>query len=434
MSDSLQNTETVIVALLIVALTLGFALRRLRLRRPDFNVGLPVAVAVGLRLAAIAGISSTGLGSTLRGGDETTFLQTAQHLAAQPFGHGFWPHGQYQLHTVVFALELKVGHFTLGAMRIVQVGFAVLGVVLIVAAVYDLASGRAAWISAWVLALEPTSVFFSSALHKEPLMMLATGLAVFGGTKIWRRLDMNGVALCAAGGLIAVETRSYAGWFLVSACVLLLLHAALRQLNRPLVAMPMIYLVTIGAFVATPVVLQASSKKNLQQLQISQNANTSPVSGRIGPNGNNLALERVNFSTRSAIISNLPKRIRDIVLKPYPWQLGDASQRFGAIGTVIAWAGLLLLLRYAWANRGRVFPRAGPLLYPLLFLLVAYSLSAGNAGTGFRYRTHLVVLGFAMLVVLRDYAVRSRAVDRAHGFGSAERERQLAGEFSPALH
>ena len=50
-------------------------------------------------------------------------------------------------------------------------------------------------------------------------MELASGLVVFGGTKIWQRLDLNGFVLCGLGGMIAVETRSYAGWFLVSAAV-----------------------------------------------------------------------------------------------------------------------------------------------------------------------------------------------------------------------
>lgn len=53
-----------------------------------------------------------------------------------------------------------------------------------------------------------------------------------------------------------------------------------------------------------------------------------------------------------------------------------------------------------------------PILYPLLFLMAAYSLSAGNAGTGFRYRTHLVVLGVAMLVVLREHVLRAPADGR----------------------
>jgi hypothetical protein len=50
-------------------------------------------------------------------------------------------------------------------------------------------------------------------------------------------------------------------------------------------------------------------------------------------------------------------------------------------------------------------------LYPLTFLLMAYALSAGNAGTGFRYRTHLVTLSLAMLIILRT-AVLARATPR----------------------
>ena len=45
--------------------------------------------------------------------------------------------------------------------------------------------------------------------------------------------------------------------------------------------------------------------------------------------------------------------------------------------------------------------RAGPLVYPALIMLAAYSLSAGNAGTSFRYRTHLVAMAIALIVVLR---------------------------------
>lgn len=428
-----QSVEGVLIAALLACLVLGYFVRRLALTRPDFNVGLPFAVGVGIRLIAIAGVSSTGLSSSLRGGDETTFLDTARELAAQPFGRGYWPHGRYQLHTVVFALQIKLGQFTEGAMRITQVGFAMLGALLIVAAVHDLAGGRAARLAAWLVALEPSSIFFSSALHKEPLMMLATGLAVFGAAKIWRRLDLQGVVLCAIAGLIAVETRSYAGWFLVSACVLLILHASLRQLDRPLIAMPLIYLVTVAGFAATPVILQASSNQNLSQLQLSQNTNTSGVGQGTGPNGSNLALEKVDFSTRGAILSNLPKRIRDIIIKPYPWQLGDASQGFGAIGTVIEWAGLVLLLRYAWRSRGRVFPLSAPLLYPLLFLLVAYSLSAGNAGTGFRYRMHLVTLGLAMMVVLREHAMRARESESTDAVTASEPGRRPPSELAPAL-
>jgi hypothetical protein len=264
-------------------------------------------------------------------------------------------------------------------------------------------------------------------------MELAAGLVVFGGTKIWQRLDLNGFILCALGGLIAIETRSYAGWFLVSAAVLLTLHAALRRLDRPLRAMPIVYAVVLIVFLATPTLLSVTSRASLQRLQQAQEFTTgAQAAGNTGgPNSDNLALEQVDFSTRGAVIRNLPGRVFDLVFRPYPWQLQNTSQRLGAVGSVVALAVLLLLVGYGWRSRGHIFAWSAPILYPLLFLTVAYALSAGNAGTGFRYRTHLVVLGVAMLTVLREHVLRARAgaPDLAH-LGSPA----APGEPSPARH
>src|SRR4051794_38566330 len=405
-----QDAEGLVLAVMAVGGVLWYLTAALARSRPGLRIGAPIMTGVGIRLVALAGIGVTGLDSTLRGGDELTFIGRARHLAAQPLGHGNLPHGPYKLHTDLFALQLKLGFITEGAMRVAQVGIATAGAILIAAAVYDLAGGRAARLAAWLIAFSPAAVFYDSALHKEPLMALASGLVVFGGTMCWLRLDVRGILVCALGGTIAVETRSYAGWFLVSAAVLLLLHAALRNLHRPLRAMPAIYAVALIAFVGTPVLLQASSKEKLAPLQETQDANAAGVGqGTGGANTSNLALERVDLSTRSAIVKNLPTRMRDLIVRPYPWELGNASQRLGTLGTLLAYAILLLLLHYAWLNRGAVFARAAPLLYPLLFMLVAYSLSVGNAGTGFRYRSHLVTLAIAGLVILREHVLRARA-------------------------
>jgi Na+/melibiose symporter-like transporter len=53
--------------------------------------------------------------------------------------------------------------------------------------------------------------------------------------------------------------------------------------------------------------------------------------------------------------------------------------------------------------------RAGPLIYTAFFLLLAYSLSAGNAGTAFRYRMHLVAVALCAVVVIRWLRTREQA-------------------------
>jgi hypothetical protein len=401
--DTLVRVETVILSFLISASALGFVAMRLRVHRPGFRIGTPLGVAFGLRLLAIAGISATGLESTLRGGDEDTFMYWARALANSPLGHGFYPHGNYPLHTVVFALQLKLGGFSEGGLRITQVGLALMGVLLVLAAVHDLAGARAARITAWVLAFEPASIFFNSILHKEPLMELASGLMVFGGSKVWRRLDPSGIVIMALAGFIAIKTRPYAGWFLVSGGVLVILHASLRRLDRPLRAMPLVYAVIIAGFVATPAIIQATSNKNLQTLQRSQNANTNPdqQSPGTGAGSNNLALDQVDYSSRGKVFTNLPKRMLDVVVRPYPWQVSNPSQQLGAVGSLFALTVFVLLIGSVVRRRRELMALAGPVVYPMIFLLMAYALSAGNAGTSFRYRTHVVTLAVAMLLALR---------------------------------
>lgn len=105
---------------------------------------------------------------------------------------------------------------------------------------------------------------------------------------------------------------------------------------------------------------------------------------------------------------DLPRRVGDVLLRPYPWQLGSTKQRIGLIGGVIALATLIWLLGELIRNRGRIMERAGPLVYVGVFLLLAYSLSAANAGTAFRYRTQLVAIALCLVVALYQDRLRER--------------------------
>lgn len=411
MSNTVIDVECVIVTALGVGFALVLLLRALGRSRPELSLTAPFAVGYGLRLLVIAGVSATGIGSTLRGGDELTWLSHAHKIASLSWTSGEWLPTSHQsfLHALVFAAQLKVLGSPEGALRIAQVGIAMAGAMLIATAVYDIAGPRAARLTAWLLSLEVASLFFNGLLLKEPLMELASGLVVFGASKVWRKLELDGIALLVLGSLIALGTRWYVGWFLLACAVLLILHAAMRQLGGRLRSLPLIYGMVAVVFVATPAVLAATSHKSLEEnLQGSQNANATSTAGNGKPNGNNLALEKVDFSTRGAILANLPQRIRDVLLRPYPWQVGNVNQMLGVLGSLVALACFFLLIRFALLCRGEVMRRAGPLLYPFFFLLVAYALSTGNAGAGFRYRTHLVTLALAAMVVLRETALERR--------------------------
>ncbi len=398
----------------VVAVVAG----RLGRARPGFAIARPAAMAFTVRVIAAGLISLTPVARTLRGGDEITFLDHATRIAGTPFGSSEWTHAlTSELHVFVFAAQ----HYLLDspelALRVTQVGIAVVGLMLLAAAVYELAGARASVLAMWLLALEPAGVFFSSLLHKEANMMLAIGLVALGGAKIWKRGEPRYLISIAVGCLIAVATRQYAGWFLIAAAAATVLHAGLRVENRSragLRSLGLVALVILFAAIAAPTVLNASTHESLEKnLQESQEANATDSS--------NLKLEQVDFSTRGAIVVNLPRRIPDVLLRPFPWQLGNVSEGIGLLGTVAAYLAFFFLVRAGIRRRGEIMTRAGPLIYLGFFLLIAYSLSAGNAGTAFRYRTQIIA------VLICAFAALWRPVEHARAVEAPEGVRQWRG-------
>jgi hypothetical protein len=385
---------------------------RLGRSRPGFAIARPAAMAFVIRVIAAGFISLTPVARTLRGGDEITFLNHAQRVASTPFGSSEWTHAlASELHVFVLAAQ----HYLLDspelALRVTQVGIAVVGLMLLAAAVYELAGARASVLAMWLLAFEPASVFFSSLLHKEANVMLAIGLVALGGAKIWKRGEPRYLFSIAVGCLIAVATRQYAGWFLIAAGAATVLHAGLRVENRSragLRSLGLVALVVLFAAIAAPTVLNASTHESLEKnLQQSQEANASDSS--------NLKLEQVDFSTRGAIVVNLPRRIPDVLLRPFPWQLGNVSEGIGLFGTFAAYLAFFFLVRAGIRRRGEIMTRAGPLIYLGFFLLIAYSLSAGNAGTAFRYRTQIIAVLICAFAALWRPVEHSRTVEAPGG-------------------
>ena len=401
--QGLFEVQSVMAAGAVVITALWLLLHRLGRSRPELRIGRAVAAGVTLRVVAAAALSEVAPGA--RGTDETTFLERARSLLDSPLtGSESIQAFTSEFHVWLFALQLRIPDFPEFAMRLLQVGISVAGLLLLLAAVYDLAGGRAAGIAAWLTMLEPSSIFFSSFLHKEPFMLFGAGLVAFGGARLWHRRDPHALLLMAAGGSVATVARPYAGAMLFVAIAAIGLHGSIAKRGpmqrRSLVTGALILVVLLAG---TPAALnQTSDERLLSRLQTVHDINASDES--------NLKLGRVDFSTRTNIILNLPKRMVDVAFRPFPWELGSTNQRLGLPGTLVALAVMLLLIRELLTPRG-LFGRAGPVLYPAVFLFLAFSLSSGNAGTAFRLRSTVVSLAIAAIVVLRIKRAQQRAAE-----------------------
>jgi hypothetical protein len=250
-------------------------------------------------------------------------------------------------------------------------------------------------------------------------MFLAEGLVAFGGARMWKHGDLGSLAIVTLGCLVGVATRPYAGWFLIAAGAAIALHAGVRTTRKNEVsALGLIAVVVLVGAISAPTIWEASSDESLEE-NVQQSHDFAATDEEA-----NLSLERVDFSTREAVITNLPIRMWDVTFRPYIWELGNASQRIGAIGGLVTLGILAFLAAALYNRRGELFARAGPLLYLGFFLLVAYSLSTSNAGTGFRYRTHVLAIALCLIATLwiwRTERAPSPAVRRTAEVAPEER-------------
>ncbi|MGI8559583.1 MAG: glycosyltransferase family 39 protein [Solirubrobacteraceae bacterium] len=416
----LYQTEGFLFVLAAAAWVLWWLLGRLRRRRPDLRITGSIASAMVIRIVAAGAVSLLPNSRGLRGIDELTFLANAQQIRASPLLSILLGHSISPLHQWLFAVQQRLFDASDLTLRLTQITLSVIGLTLVATAVYDLAGARAARLAAWLLALEPTGVFYSSFLHKEPLITLAMGLVAYGGASMWGRRSMGAVAVMGAGCTVATLARPYAGWFLIGASIAITLHATLRHQRGRRAALSAAAIVGV-VLAVIPIGLQAAPAQ-LQRLKDSQDANTADATA-------NLRYSKVDYSSPAAIARNLPGRVGDFLLRPYPWELKNTNQQLGAIGGLVGVVTLTLFAFSVLWHRRRTMSRAGPLIYVTAFLVVAYAAIAGNAGTAFRLRENVTAMLICAVCAL--YRRREHTSPEAEKAASAAYLQQPSAGSSP---
>jgi hypothetical protein len=383
---ALFEVLSALLALLAGGFAIVFLARRLSAARDGLDLCPPLAAAVGLRLLAI--LATAVVGDDLRTTDDPAYFDEAEDIAGSP---GEWVDRAWgESHVSMFAFTLRVldgpGDTVL---RVGQALIAVAAIALLAAAVYDVAGRRAALVTAWAAAIEPSGILFSTELHKESLLLLALGLTALGAARFWTRVDLAGAAAMAAGGMLALTVRQYAGVALLVAAGLVAAHAYFRHFRQRDPRRALLGALAGAAIVVAVVAAPLYLDDKLETLQSFQDS--------LAPVNNNLALDSVEVTTYSGLAKGLPQRIVDFLFRPFPWQAENLNQALGAAGTLLAWLLYAAVVAGLVMGGRRALSRAGPFIYLSACTVVIYALTTANAGTGFRHRVHLMFLLAALL-------------------------------------
>jgi hypothetical protein len=360
------------------------------------SLRLPIATGLLLRLAAVAVAAAVpAIGHKLTSTDETTFLATAKTLAALPLTSTKWLSiGVHWTEVIPWALTFKLfGDGGTLPLRLEQICLSLCAVILISATAGKIGGRRAALITAWIAALEPSSAYFGGLLHQESLCMVGEALLLGALVDAWMRDNgRRKPLLCGLVGLALIfGTRSYLAFFAIVAVVLVLLAAALtrrRGLTAGLLITVAVSLVAAvaGSFLAPRVVPGA-----IASLQHQLNL---PYPGA------NLPLPHATVTSGWGLLKTVVLHSLDLILRPYPWQLGSAAQKVAVAGTLIWY---LLVLATLWlALRQRLDRRLVPALILIACETVGFALTLVDAGEGFRHRVNLVLILAVPLGVMLD--------------------------------
>jgi hypothetical protein len=391
----LQAEVSLIVGALVV-LVVWRLMGALDARGHTASIRWPIVAGLLLRLLAVAGAAAVpAIGHKLTSTDEATFLATTKTLAALPLSSSKWlSMGLHWTEVIPWALTYKLfGDCGTLPLRLEQIGLSLVAVVLISATAGKIGGRRAALITAWIAALEPSSAYFGGLLHQESLCMVGEALLLGALVDAWLR--DNGYRrplLCGLAGLALIfGTRSYLAFFAAVACVLVLAATQLQRrvgLGRCLAALSACAaVVAVAGIFAAPHVVPGSIASLQHQLNV-------PYPGA------NLPLPHATVTSGSGLLKTVILHSLDLMLRPYPWQTGSAAQKAAVAGTLIWY--LLVLVTLWLALRQRLDGRLVPALILIVCETVGFALTLVDAGEGFRHRVNLLLILAVPLGVMLD--------------------------------
>lgn len=397
MTDSwLFRAEVTLIIGALVVLVLWRLIVTLDARGHTASIRSPIAAGLILRLAAVAIAAAVPeIGHKLTSTDEATFLATTKTLAALPLSSSKWLSlGVHWTEVIPWALTYKLfGNCGTLPLRLEQIGLNLVAVVLVSAIAGRIGGRRAAQITAWIAALEPSGAYFGGLLHQESLCMVGEALLLIGLVDVWLRDNgwRRPLLAGAVGIALIFGTRSYLAFFAgVAAALVVIARALERRLGLPrgmtVLAVGALALGLAG-ILAAPHVVPGSLASLQHQLD-------APYPGA------NLPLPHATVTNSSGLLKTVVLRSLDLILRPYPWQTASAAQKAAVVGTLIWYA---LVLATAWLTlRQGLDGRLVPALILIACETVGFALTLVDAGEGFRHRVNLVLILALPLGVLLD--------------------------------
>jgi hypothetical protein len=285
--------------------------------------------------------------------------------------------------------------------------------------------------ASWWTCLMPSLVMWAAQTIKEPIVILLEALCLYVCLQLRRSGFASAkVVLCGTIVILIVAFRFYAAYIMLGVVVGSLLIGRAGRIRdggtSAFVIAAIVTVILLGSGMIThhmPVLEQYDLRK-LQEMR--------DYTARTAGSG---VIIDYDLQTPHGFVMSLLLGAANLLLAPFPWQLGGASLRLLlTLPEVGVWWWVVLcgiVPGFRWCLRQR-FRESVPLLLFLVAIGTLYSLIFSNIGLGYRYRATLMpwLLIFAMLGV-EQRRIRRETARTLAPFQSPVASRRLIGHFAP---
>jgi 4-amino-4-deoxy-L-arabinose transferase-like glycosyltransferase len=253
---------------------------------------------------------------------------------------------------------------------------------------------RVGKISAFLVALFPGFIIWSSQLLKDGLIIFLLVLSMTMVLRLQKKFDYGSVLILTASLFGILSLRFYVFYMVaiaVAASFVIGQSGSMKSIVRGFIILAIvgISLAYIGVFQTAN--LDFEKYGNLERLQMSRSDLARSAESGYG--------ENVDVSSAEGAITILPIGFAYLMFAPFPWQVSNFRQAITLPEMMVWWASLPLLLSGLWYTiKNRLRNSIAILIFTLL-LTIAYSVFQGNVGTAYRQRAQIQVFLFIFIAV-----------------------------------
>lgn len=250
---------------------------------------------------------------------------------------------------------------------------------------------RVATTAMLLTAFFPQMIFWSSALYKDPAVMLCIAANILCVFRMRRRLSLNWIViyLVTAGALVWL--RFYIFYAVLAAMIAGIVVGHRRGVVFGLVTQLFLVAAVLALLLFTPMGQEVWFQSRFLDLDLLQSSRLD-----LAARGDSGFSVDADVTTWGGILSVLPVGVTYLLFAPFPWTVSNLRQLL-TLPDILVWYALTPSLIGGIGLALKRLRQTMPILVFTTSLTLAYGAFLGNVGTAYRQRTQVMMFYFLFI-------------------------------------